>query len=96
MIPFSPARDWLVVEMEGVRDKTSSGVLYIPDTAKEAPQIGKVLAVGPGKPDDPPMVSKVGDRILFAKYAGSEIDWSDGKTYLFVRESDVVSYVKED
>jgi chaperonin GroES len=102
--PFNPAGTWLVVKMEGARDKTSSGMLYVPDTAKDAPQVGMVLAKGPGQWivgateaegywDQ--MVTKVGDRILFQKYAGSEIDWTDGNTYLFVKESDVVAYVKE-
>lgn len=105
MIPFRPAGTWLVVEMEGARDKTASGMLYVPDSAKDAPQVGKVLAVGPGaydinqgSPPDHcfiPNLTKVGDRILFQKYAGSEIEWTDGKTYLFVKESDIASYVVE-
>lgn len=102
-IPFKPAGTWLVVEMEAARDKTSSGILYVPDTAKDAPQVGHVVAVGPGTkinsiqasdiPFFDPCDTKVGARILFQKYAGAEIEWNDGKTYLFVKESDVVSYI---
>lgn len=96
--PFEPFVDRLVVEMEKPEDKlTKSSLLYVPDTAKDAPSTGKVLAVGPFDLNqaDPAIVAKVGDRILFAKYAGSEIDWHDGRTYLFIKHSDIVARVKE-
>lgn len=100
--PFKPAGTWLVVQMEQSREKIGS--LYVPDTAKDAPQVGTVIAVGPGtwvgarEVSDAGFYEKcqteVGNKILFQKYAGAEIDWTDNKTYLFVKESDVVAYVK--
>lgn len=68
--------------------KTASG-LYIPDTAKEKPQRGKIVAVGTGKKDEP-MELKVGDQVLYGKYAGTEINL-DNATYLIMRQSDVLA-----
>ena len=67
---------------------TASGI-YIPDTAKEKPQQGAVLAAGPGKKDEP-MEVKVGDNVLYGKYAGTEVT-VDGKTYLIVKQSDILA-----
>lgn len=95
--PFEPFTDRLVVLMEAAGEKlTKSSLLYVPDTAKDAPLTGRVIAIGPfdNTLPDPAVTAKVGDRILFAKYAGSEIDWIDGKTYLFIKHSDVVARVK--
>jgi len=81
----------LVVRMEQ-ETKTAGGII-IPDTAKEKPQEGKVVAAGPGKRDEKgnriAMEVKVGDRILFSKYAGSEIK-ADGVDYIFMREDDIL------
>lgn len=95
VVPFEPFEGRLVVVMEDVEEK--KGMLYVPDTAKDAPSTGTVLAVGPFSMNEaePPIQAQVGDRILFAKYAGSEIDWKDDRTYLFIRHSDVVARVKE-
>lgn len=98
LCPFEPFVDRLVIRMEKPGEKlTKSSLLIVPDTAKDAPLTGIVLAVGPFDLNvaDPPVEAKVGDRILFAKYAGSEIDWIDGETYLFIKHSDVVARVKE-
>jgi chaperonin GroES len=70
--------------------KTASG-LYIPDSAKEKPLQGTVVAVGNGKADEP-MELKVGDTILYGKYAGTEINF-EGKDYLIMRQSDVVAVI---
>ena len=67
---------------------TASGI-YIPDTAKEKPQQGKVIAVGPGKKDEP-MEVKAGDEVLYGKYAGTEVTVDD-KKYLIVKESDILA-----
>ncbi|MCR3569401.1 co-chaperone GroES, partial [Salmonella enterica subsp. enterica serovar Montevideo] len=68
--------------------KTASG-LYIPDTAKEKPSEGKVLAVGPGKKDEP-MEVKVGDEVIYGKYSGTEVTVDDVK-YLIVKQSDILA-----
>ena len=69
-------------------NETASGI-YIPETAKEKPQQGKVIAVGSGKKDEP-MELKVGDTVLYGKYSGTEIT-VDGKDYLMMRQSDVLA-----
>ncbi len=72
------------------------GSIIIPDTAKEKPQEGKVVAVGPGRQENGkviPMQVKVGDRVLYGKYAGTEIK-KDGKEYLIVRESDILAIIE--
>jgi chaperonin GroES len=71
------------------------GSLFIPDTAKEKPQEGKVEAVGPGRTEDGksiPLEVKIGDRVLYGKYSGTEIK-HDGQEYLIVRESDILAIV---
>jgi chaperonin GroES len=70
--------------------KTASG-LYIPDTAKEKPQKGKVVAVGPGTKDEKVTV-KVGDTVLYGKYAGTELKL-EGTEYLMMRESDILAII---
>ena len=85
----------LVVRVE--EEKKTAGGIIIPDTAKEKPQEGKVVAVGPGKMGDDgkriPMELKKGDRILFAKYAGSEIK-VDGVEQIFMREDDILGILE--
>ena len=70
-IKITPLADRVIVEVSAAEEKTKSGII-IPDTAKEKPQQGKVIAVGTGKKDEP-MTVKVGDTILYGKYAGTEI-----------------------
>ena len=78
--------DRVIVEPATAEEKTAGG-LYIPDTAKEKPQRGTIVAVGDGKKDEP-MTCKVGDVVLYGKYAGTEINL-EGKYYLIMRESDI-------
>lgn len=85
-INFKPNEDRVLVEAAEAELKTASGII-IPDTAKEKPQKGKVIAVGEGIKDKPVTV-KVGDNILYGKYAGTEIS-IDGKEYLIMRNSDI-------
>lgn len=87
---ITPLADRVLVEVAPAEEKTPSGII-IPDTAKEKPQKGKVVAVGTGKKDEP-MTVKVGDQILYGKYAGTEIT-VDGKEYLIMRESDIFAIV---
>ena len=83
-----PLADRVLVEPKEAETKTASGI-YIPETAKEKPQQGKVIAVGSGKKDEP-MELKVGDTVLYGKYSGTEIT-VDGKDYLMMRQSDVLA-----
>ncbi len=83
-----PLADRVLIEPKEAETKTASGI-YIPDTAKEKPQQGVVLAAGPGKKDEP-MEVKVGDNVLYGKYAGTEVT-VDGKTYLIVKQSDILA-----
>ena len=78
----------MLVEPKEAETKTAAG-LYIPDTAKEKPQQGTILAAGPGKKDEP-MELKVGDVVLYGKYAGTEIT-VEGKNYLIMKQSDVLA-----
>ena len=80
--------DRVLVEPKEAETKTASG-LYIPDTAKEKPQEGKVIAAGPGKKDEP-MEVKVGDEVIYGKYAGTEVT-VEGKKYLIVKQSDILA-----
>jgi chaperonin GroES len=89
-VNIKPLADRVVVEPAAAEEKTAGGII-IPDTAKEKPQRGKVVAVGAGKKDEPTTV-KVGDSILYGKYAGTEIQ-VDGKDYLIMRESDIFAVI---
>jgi chaperonin GroES len=82
----TPIKDRVLVEPAPAEEKTAGGII-IPDTAKEKPQKGKVLAVGKGKKDEP-MTVKVGDTVLYGKYSGTEVVL-EGKTYLIMREDDI-------
>ncbi len=88
---IKPLADRVLIEPKEAETKTVSGII-IPDNAKEKPQEGKVVAVGPGKKDEP-MELKVGDNVLYGKYAGTEVNAPDGKTYLIMRQSDVLAVV---
>lgn len=85
-----PLADRVLIEPAPAEEKTAGGII-IPDTAKEKPQRGKVIAVGPGKKDEPTTV-KPGDVVLYGKYAGTEIS-IDGKDYLIMRESDILAII---
>ena len=85
-ISIKPLADRVLVEPAEAEQKTAGGII-IPDTAKEKPQKGVVVAVGPGKKDEP-MTVKVGDVVLYGKYAGTEFQL-DGNTYLIMKESDI-------
>ncbi|MCF0175500.1 MAG: co-chaperone GroES [Bacteroidales bacterium] len=85
---IKPLSDRVLVEPKEAETKTASG-LYIPDTAKEKPQQGTVLATGPGKKDEP-MEVKPGDEVLYGKYSGTEITVGD-KKYLIMRQSDILA-----
>ncbi len=85
-LKIKPLADRVLVEPMEAEQKTAAGII-IPDTAKEKPQQGVVVAVGPGKKDEP-MSVKAGDKILYGKYSGSEIN-IDGTNYLIMRESDI-------
>ena len=83
---IKPLADRVLVESAPAEEKTASGII-IPDTAKEKPLQGTVIAVGPGKTDEP-MTLKEGDTVLYGQYSGTEIKL-EGKTYLIMRESDI-------
>ena len=83
-----PLADRVVIEPQEAQTRTAAG-LYIPDSAKEKPQQGIVVAVGPGKADEP-MEVKVGDTVLYGKYAGVELTVED-KKYLIVKQSDILA-----
>ena len=90
-----PLADRVIVKPIEAEEKTKSGIV-LPDTAKEKPQEGEVVAVGPGRYEDGklvPMNVKQGDRVLFAKYAGTEIKL-DGEEYLIMRESDILGIIE--
>ena len=89
-VKFRPLADRVLIEPIQAETKTASGII-IPDTAKEKPQEGTVIAVGPGKVDQPTTV-KAGDKVLYGKYAGSELKL-DGKDYLIVKESDLLGII---
>jgi chaperonin GroES len=89
-VSVKPLADRVLVEAAAAEEKTAGGII-IPDTAKEKPMRGKVIAVGAGKKDEPVTV-KVGDTILYGKYAGTEIQ-IEGKEYLIMRESDIYAII---
>ncbi len=89
-LSVKPLADRVLVEAAPAETKTAGG-LIIPDTAKEKPMKGKVIAIGTGKKDEPITV-KVGDHVLYGKYAGTEIQ-VDGKEYLIMRESDIYAII---
>jgi chaperonin GroES len=89
-IKLQPLADRVLVEPSAAETKTASGII-IPDTAQEKPQEGTVVAAGNGKKDEP-LTVKVGDRILYGKYGGTEIK-HEGKDYLIMRESDIYAII---
>lgn len=85
---IKPLADRVLIEPKEAETKTASGI-FIPDTAKEKPQQGTVIAAGPGKKDEP-MELKAGDQVIYGKYAGTEITVED-KKYIIVKQSDILA-----
>ncbi|MCS7072328.1 MAG: co-chaperone GroES [Anaerolinea sp.] len=96
-VKIRPLADRVIVEPIEQEETIAGGMLVLPETAKEKPQQGAVLAVGPGRLDEDgeriPMDVKEGDRVLFAKYAGTEIKL-DGKKLLILKESDILGVLE--
>ena len=97
MAGIQPLGDRVLLKVLEAESKTKGGIL-LPDTAKEKPQEGEVVAVGKGKVSEDgkvkPLEVKAGDRVLFAKYSGTEVTTKDGKEYLIVKEEDILAIVK--
>jgi len=95
-VKIRPLADRILVKRVEEEEKTKGGII-IPDTAKEKPQEGKVVAVGPGRTTDDgklqPMNVKKGDKVLFSKYAGTEVTL-DGEEHLIIREDDVLGVIE--
>lgn len=89
-VNVKPLADRVLVEPAAAEQKTAGGII-IPDTAKEKPQKGIVVAIGNGKKDEP-LTVKVGDHVLYGKYSGTEIT-VEGKDYLIMRESDILAVI---
>ena len=89
-LKIQPLSDRVLVQPQEAETKTASGI-YIPDSAKEKPQQGKVVAVGKGNKDHD-MTVKVGDIVLYGKYSGSELKY-DGNDYLIMREEDILAII---
>jgi chaperonin GroES len=92
---IKPLSDRVVVEPLEAEEKTSGGI-YLPDTAKEKPQMGKIIATGPGKISDAgekiAMQVKKGDKVLYGKYSGTEVQ-IEGKDYIIMHESDIFAII---
>ena len=89
-VNIKPLSDRVLVEPQAAETKTASGII-IPETAKEKPQKGKVIAVGSGKKDHE-MTVKEGDMVLYGKYSGTELKL-EGKDYLMMREDDILGII---
>jgi chaperonin GroES len=96
-VKFRPLQDRVIVKRIDEEAKSKGGI-FIPDTAKEKPQEGKIVAVGKGKAGDDgkitPLDVKVNDRILFGKYSGTEINF-DGEEHLIMREEDILGIIEK-
>ncbi|MBP6460280.1 MAG: co-chaperone GroES [Crocinitomicaceae bacterium] len=90
-ISFKPLADRVLIEPSPAEEKTISGII-IPDSAKEKPLHGTVVAVGPGKKDEPTTV-KTGNKVMYGQYSGTEIK-IDGKNYLIMKEADVYGIIE--
>lgn len=92
---LKPLGDRVVIEPSKAEEKTKGGI-YVPDTARERPVMGKVVAVGPGRTSDEgkkiPMQVKVGNKVLYGKYSGTEVT-VEGKEYLIMKEEDIFAIV---
>lgn len=95
VMKIKPLADRIVVKASPAEEKSRGGII-LPDTAKEKPVIGEVVAAGPGRKSDDgkliPLEVKVGDKILYGKYSGTEVT-IDGQEYLIMRESDIFAIV---
>lgn len=89
-VKVKPLKDRVLIEPALAEEKTAGGII-IPDTAKEKPQKGTVVAVGSGKKDEP-LTCKVGDTVLYGKYSGTEVT-IDGANYLIMREDDIYAII---
>jgi chaperonin GroES len=89
-VKIKPLADRVLIRPEEAEDKTASGII-IPDSAKEKPQRGTVIAAGPGTKDEK-MEVKVGDSVLYGKYSGTELNF-DGKDYLIMKQSDILAII---
>jgi chaperonin GroES len=89
-VKIKPLADRVLVEPQAAEEKTASGII-IPDSAKEKPQRGIIVSAGPGTKDEK-MEVKVGDVVLYGKYAGTELT-VDGKDYLIMRQSDILAVI---
>ncbi|MCL2289915.1 MAG: co-chaperone GroES [Bacteroidetes bacterium] len=89
-VKIKPLADRVLISPAEAEQKTAGGII-IPDTAKEKPQKGTVIAAGPGKKDEP-MTVKAGDSVLYGKYSGTELQL-DGETYLIMKESDIYAII---
>ena len=94
---IKPLADKVLVKPDDVSESKTSGGIIIPDTAKEKPQKGKIVAVGPGRTDENgkiiKMNVKVGDKVLYSKYGGDELEY-EGEQYLIMSESDIKAVFK--
>lgn len=94
---IQPLGDRVVVKPLEAENKTKGGIV-LPDTAKEKPQEGKVIAVGKGRYSDSgqlqPLEVKTGDKVLYGKYSGNEITTKEGEEYLIMREEDILAIIK--
>lgn len=94
---IQPLGDRIVIKVVEVKEEKTKSGLYVPDTAKEKPQEGEVLAVGPGARNDKgermPIDINVGDKVIFSKYAGTEVK-IDGEEYLILSERDILAVIK--
>jgi len=92
-----PLDDGVVIKQLEAEEKTTGGII-LPDTAKEKPQIGKVVAVGPGKTNDKgklmPMSVKKSDKVIYGKYVGNDVE-IDGEKYVVLKESDILAIVEK-
>ena len=90
---IKPLSDRVIIQAQEAEEKTASGII-LPDTAKEKPQMGEVVAIGPGKTNDAgnlvKMTLKKGDKVLYGKYSGTEITF-EGMDLLIMRESDILA-----
>jgi chaperonin GroES len=97
-VGLRPLADRVIVEPLEEQEMTASGIV-LPETAKEKPQKGKIVAVGPGRKDDAgkviPMDVEVDDTVLFAKYGGTEVKLSSDQTVLVLRESDILAVIED-
>ncbi len=89
-VNFKPLADRVLIEPAAAEETTASGII-IPDSAKEKPQRGVVVAVGPGKKDDPTTV-KIGETVLYGKFSGTDLS-IDGKDYMIMREADILGTI---